>query len=67
MAGQQAGGGAGESLPRDLRMWTRGYVNWGVGIIGHAYYDGGMWMVLVYGLILGSASATWTNACASSP
>lgn len=45
----------GESLPRDLRMWTRGYVNWGVGIIGHAYYDGGMWMVLVYGLILGSA------------
>ena len=43
----------GEKLPRDMGEWQKGYVNWGVGIIGHAYYDGGVWMVIIYGVILG--------------
>ncbi|MBX3355834.1 MAG: hypothetical protein KF724_09065 [Phycisphaeraceae bacterium] len=43
----------GEVLPRDLGEWETGYINWGVGIVGHAYYDGGVWVVIIYGVILG--------------
>ncbi len=47
--------GLGQTLPRDMGMWRYGYVNWGPGIIGHAYHDGGLWMCVIYGIILGGA------------
>jgi len=45
--------GLGETLPRDLGVWKTGRVNWGPGIVGHAYHDGGLWMTVIYGFILG--------------
>ncbi len=43
----------GEALPESLGEFSDGYVNWGTSIIGNAFYDGGLWMTVVYGLILG--------------
>ena len=34
----------GESLPESLGEFSDGYVNWGTGIIGNAFHDGGIWM-----------------------
>jgi hypothetical protein len=47
--------GLGEILPRARRDSLLGYVNWGPGIIGHAFHDGGVWMTIVYGLLLGGS------------
>jgi hypothetical protein len=43
----------GESLPESLGEFSDGYVNWGPGIIGNAFHDGGLWMAGIYGLLLG--------------
>ena len=43
----------GESLPESLGEFSDGYVNWGTGIIGNAFHDGGLWMAGIYGLLVG--------------
>lgn len=43
----------GEALPESLGEFVDGYVNWGTSIIGNAFHDGGLWMTVVYGLVLG--------------
>jgi hypothetical protein len=43
----------GESLPESLGEFSDGYVNWGPGIIGNAFHDGGLWMAGIYGLLVG--------------
>ena len=43
----------GESLPESLGEFSDGYVNWGPGIIGNAFHDGGLWMAAIYGLVVG--------------
>lgn len=45
--------GIGEAFPRDLGQWRYGKVNWGVGIVGQFYYDGGVYIMPLYGFILG--------------
>ncbi len=43
----------GESLPEGLGEFSDGYVNWGTGIIGNAFHDGGVWMTVIFGLLVG--------------
>ena len=43
----------GESLPESLGEFSDGYVNWGPGIVGNAFHDGGLWMAATYGLLVG--------------
>ena len=43
----------GETLPESLGEFSDGYVNWGPGIIGNAFHDGGLWMAVIYGLVVG--------------
>jgi hypothetical protein len=44
----------GETLPRDTGVWTRrGYVNWGPGIPGHGFHEGGYHMLVMYAIICG--------------
>ncbi|MAH66361.1 MAG: hypothetical protein CMJ27_08220 [Phycisphaerae bacterium] len=43
----------GESLPEGLGEFSDGYVNWGTGIVGNAFHDGGVWMTIIYGLLVG--------------
>jgi len=44
----------GETLPRDIGVWTRtGYVNWGPGIAGHGFHEGGYHMLAFYGILIG--------------
>ena len=43
----------GESLPESLGEFSDGYVNWGPGIIGNAFHDGGVWMTVIFGLLVG--------------
>lgn len=50
--------GVGETFPRDLGQWRYGKVNWGVGIIGQFYYDGGLYIIPFFGFLLG-ASMRW--------
>ncbi len=45
----------GQTLPRDLGWWRYGYVNWGPGIVGHGYHEGGLHMLVFYGVFLGMA------------
>ncbi|MEM8739294.1 MAG: hypothetical protein AAGG38_12595 [Planctomycetota bacterium] len=45
--------GVGQMLPRDLGQWKYGKVNWGVGIVGQFYYDGGLYIIPIYGFVLG--------------
>ncbi|MCP4836756.1 MAG: hypothetical protein GY895_18550, partial [Phycisphaera sp.] len=42
-----------KSLPESLGEFSDGYVNWGPGIIGNAFHDGGLWMAAIYGLVVG--------------
>lgn len=41
----------GETLPRDTGVWKRGYVNWGPGIPGHGFHEGGYLMLVFYGVL----------------
>ncbi|MEQ8849344.1 hypothetical protein [Botrimarina sp.] len=44
----------GAVLPRQLGVWKKtGYINWGVNVVGQCYYDGGLHIHLLYGLITG--------------
>lgn len=45
--------GLGRHLPRDIRARTR--ATWGPGIVGHGYYEGGIFVIIVYGLMAGLA------------
>lgn len=54
----------GLTLPRDTGVWERtGYVNWGPGIVGHGFHEGGrlfggmgpMLFLVLYGVVFGSA------------
>ncbi|HRK30470.1 MAG TPA: hypothetical protein PLD59_05275 [Tepidisphaeraceae bacterium] len=46
----------GETLPRDIGVWTRrGYVNWGPGIPGHGFHEGGYLMLVLYGVLVAFA------------
>ena len=49
-------GSLGETLPREAGIWSRfGYVSLGPGIIGHGYHEGGLHMIVFYGLLIGWA------------
>jgi hypothetical protein len=42
----------GQTLPRDTGVWQRtGYVNWGPGIPGHGFHEGGYHMLVFYGIL----------------
>ena len=45
----------GETLPHDLGVWKRGYVNWGPCIVGHGFHEGGAvggyFMLVFYGVL----------------
>jgi len=47
----------GETLPHDLGVWKKGYVNWGPCIIGHGFHEGGAvggyFMLMFYGVLFG--------------
>lgn len=43
----------GLTLPRDLGQWEYGYINWGPGMIGNFYSDGGFLVIPLYGILLG--------------
>lgn len=43
----------GQILPRSLGRWRYGYVNWGVNICAQCYYDGGIPIHILYGLLFG--------------
>lgn len=43
----------GTMLPRELGVWKYGYVNWGPGIVGHGYHEGGLIMLVFYGVLFG--------------
>lgn len=47
----------GETLPHDLGVWKRGYVNWGPCIVGHGFHEGGAvggyFMLAFYGVLFG--------------
>jgi len=44
----------GTMMPRDLGVWERtGYVNWGPGVVGHGYHEGGLIMLVFYGVVIG--------------
>jgi hypothetical protein len=45
----------GETLPRDTGVWKRGYVNWGPGIPGHGFHEGGYHMLVFYAAIFAFA------------
>jgi hypothetical protein len=45
----------GETLPRDTGVWRTGYVNWGPGIPGHGFHEGGHHMLVFYGVLFGLA------------
>jgi hypothetical protein len=49
-------GSLGETLPKDIGIWSRfGYVSLGPGIVGHGYHEGGLHMLVFYGFLIGSA------------
>ena len=43
----------GQTLPRYLGQWRYGYINWGPGMIGNFYADGGFFVMPIYAAILG--------------
>ncbi|MCS7034564.1 MAG: hypothetical protein NZ561_11325 [Phycisphaerae bacterium] len=53
----------GTTLPRDVGRWRTGYVNWGPGITGHGFHEGGTLlgglgpylMLIFYGVLYGLA------------
>jgi hypothetical protein len=46
----------GYKLPRDFGYWRRfSYVNWGPGIVGHGFHEGGYWALIMFGVVFGSA------------
>ncbi len=57
----------GEFLPRDRGEWVDGKVNWGPSIIGNAIHDGGLFMTVIYGLILGGVFRICDDILASQP
>lgn len=44
----------GQTLPRDLGQWKYGYVNWGPGIVGHGYHEGGIIILICYAWLFAS-------------
>jgi hypothetical protein len=51
----------GYRLPRDVGAWRRtGFVNWGPGIVGHGYHEGGPiggpFMLIFYGVLIASCA-----------
>ena len=58
----------GTMLPRDLGVWTRtGYVNWGPGIVGHGYHEGGLVMLIFYGFLFGVLLRYFDNKLLAQP
>lgn len=47
--------GLGERLPvlSGYRRRVHGYSNWGPGIVGHGFHEGGLHILLIYGLMTG--------------
>lgn len=43
----------GTTLPRDIGRYRYGYVNFGPGIIGHGFHEGGYPMLIFYGVLFG--------------
>ncbi len=43
----------GLTLPRDTRLWTGGE-NWGPGIVGHGFHEGGLHMLVFYAILVGT-------------
>ncbi len=44
----------GHALPRDTNLWTGGE-NWGPGIVGHGFHEGGLHMLVFYAILAGAA------------
>ncbi len=57
----------GEFLPRDRGEWVDGKVNWGPSIIGNAIHDGGLFMTILYGLVLGGVFRICDDILSSQP
>ena len=43
----------GTTLPRDTRKWSGGE-NWGPGIIGHGFHEGGLYILVIYAFMVGT-------------
>lgn len=58
----------GYSLPRDTGQWRRGgFVNWGPGIIGHGFHEGGFHMLVFYGVLFGMCFRFFDELLARQP
>jgi hypothetical protein len=46
--------GLGEWLGHSYGVWQRmGHLNISMGIVGHGYYEGGIWILVIYGFLFG--------------
>lgn len=43
----------GTTLPRDTRKWSGGE-NWGPGIVGHGFHEGGLYVLVIYAFMVGT-------------
>lgn len=62
----------GYSLPRDTGVWLKsGYVNWGPGIVGHGFHEGGelfgLPMLVFYGVLFGSLMRIYDDLLSRQP
>ena len=57
----------GTTLPRDVGALRHGYVNWGPGIVGHAYHEGGPLIMIFYGVLLGGCMRFFDDLLARQP
>ena len=61
----------GQTLPRDIGVWKRGYVNWGPGIVGHGFHEGGAvggyFMLAFYGVLFGGIMRFFDELLARQP
>jgi hypothetical protein len=58
----------GYSLPRDSGQWRRtGFVNWGPGIVGHGFHEGGIHMLVFYAVLFGIAFRFFDELLARQP
>ena len=54
----------GEFLPAFV---GKGYVNWGPGVIGHGFYDGGIPVLIFYGFLIGGGTLLFDTRLRADP
>ena len=57
--------GLGFMLPKQVNSGTP--VNWGPGLVGHVYHEGGMWMAIFYGVLIGYLCRTMDDLVIAAP